>query len=72
MLKDKNPTQTVMSSILVLGMPYKLIDDGTELTSLISIVLRNGKQAKAIRASYDPKKNSNHSTTEEWIYYLCE
>ena len=71
-LTKKDPTQTVMSSLYVLGMPFKLLDTGTELRSLGSVVLRSGKEAQAIRASYDPKKNSNHSTTEEWIYYFDE
>ena len=61
-----------MSSLNVLGMPFKLLDEGTVLTALGSVVLRSGKQAQAIRASYDPRKHSNHSTTEEWIYYFDE
>ena len=69
-LTEKDPTQTVMSSLYVLGMPFKLLDAGTVLTTLESVVLRSGQQAKAIKANYNPKKNSNHSTTEEWIYYF--
>ena len=71
-LTEKDPTKTVMSSLYVLGMPFKLLDEGTVLTALGSVVLRSGKQAQAIRASYDPRKHSNHSTAEEWIYYFDE
>tara|TARA_B110000027_G_scaffold22057_1_gene23620 strand:+ start:1475 stop:2266 length:792 start_codon:yes stop_codon:yes gene_type:complete len=71
-LIEKDPTQTVMSSLYVLGMPFKLLDAGTVLTTLEPVILRNGQQAQAIKANYNPKKNSNHSTTEEWIYYFDE
>ena len=53
-------------------MPFKRLAAVTELTSLGSVVLRSGKQAEAILVNYDPKKNSNHFTTEEWIYYFDE
>ena len=71
-LTEKDPTQTVMSSLYVLGMPFKLLDAGTVLTALGSVILRSGQQAHAIKAVYNPKKNSNHSTAEEWIYYFGE
>ena len=71
-LTEKDPTHAVMSSLYVLGMPFKLLDSGTVLSSLESVVLRNGQKAQAIKANYDPKKNSNHSTSEEWIYYFDE
>lgn len=71
-LTEKDPTQTVMSSLYVLGMPFKLLDAGTVLTASGSVILRSGQQAHAIKANYNPEKNSNHSTTEEWIYYFDE
>ncbi len=53
-------------------MPFKLLDAGTVLTASGSVILRSGQQAHAIKANYNPEKNSNHSTTEEWIYYFDE
>ena len=40
----------------MVGIPLKLLDAGTELTSPESVVLRSSKQARALRVIYDPKK----------------
>jgi hypothetical protein len=69
-LSDKDPSQSVMSALYVIGMPFKLLDEGVKLTFLGHDTLRNGQLVDVIKASYDPINNQNHSTQEDWYYYF--
>ncbi len=69
-LTDSDPSATVMSAIYVLGMPYKLLDAGTNLTHMGVVTLENGAQADEIRATYNPAEHDNHSTQDVWYYYF--
>jgi len=62
--------QTVMSSLYVLGMPFKLLDPGVTLT-LESEVTIKGKKAHAVKATYSPLDHENHSTSDVWWYYFA-
>ena len=64
--------QSVMSSLYVLGMPFKLLDKGTNLNYRGTTVLDDSVQAEVIYASYSPIDNENHSTSDEWYYYFKE
>ncbi len=63
-------TETVMSAIYVLGMPFKLLDAGAYLTYSGTIVTEMGREADVIKATYDPAEHENHSTSDEWYYYF--
>ncbi len=62
--------ESVMSSLYVLGMPFKLMDPGTNLTYVGRANLRTGDEVDVIKATYAPDKHKNHSTTDEWYYYF--
>ena len=69
-LTEQDPTQTVMSAIYVLGMPFKLLDAGTYLKHNGRVTLEDGKEADEIRATYSPEEHENHSTQDVWYYYF--
>jgi hypothetical protein len=68
-LITKDPSQTVMSAIYTLGMPFKLLDDGAVLTYEGKTVI-DSIEADVIKATYDPDENENHSTQDVWYYYF--
>ncbi|MEQ9425038.1 MAG: DUF6503 family protein [Cyclobacteriaceae bacterium] len=68
-ITGSDPTETVMSAMYVLGMPFKLLDAGTNL-SFDGVVKMDGKQANSIKATYNPAENENHSTQDAWWYYF--
>ncbi len=70
MLSEQDPTETVMSAIYVLGMPFKLLDAGTTLEYTQTVTLESGKRADEIKATYNPQTHQNHSTTDQWYYYF--
>ncbi len=63
--------ETVLSAIYVLGMPFKLLDPGVQLSYEGKLQIGENV-ADAIRAGYDPNANENHSTTDLWWYYFDE
>ncbi len=63
--------QSVMSAIYVLGMPFKLLDQGVQLTYK-GITDIEGMTAHAIEARYSSEENENHSTNDLWWYYFGE
>ncbi|MDW3197526.1 MAG: hypothetical protein R8G66_34490 [Cytophagales bacterium] len=62
-------SQSVMSAIYVLGMPFKLLDEGVKLT-YEGTTNFEGFQAHAIEARYSSDENENHSTDDLWWYYF--
>lgn len=61
--------QSVMSAIYVLGMPFKLLDEGVSLT-YEGVTDFEGFSAHAIEARYSSDENENHSTDDLWWYYF--
>lgn len=62
--------ESVYSSLYVLGMPFKLLDAGTQLAYQGIETLRDGTAVDVIKATYDPGEHDNHSTVDEWYYYF--
>jgi len=62
--------ETVMSALYTLGMPYKLLDAGVELSYEGVDTLRDGTPVDVIKATYRPEKHENHSTSDVWWYYF--
>lgn len=63
--------QSVMSAIYVLGMPFKLLDEGVQLT-YEGVTDFEGFSAHAIEARYSSESHDNHSTDDLWWYYFDE
>ena len=62
--------QSVMSSLFVLGMPFKLMDEGVQLSYSGSRLFMDSVEADVIKAVYDPENVSNHSTSDIWWFYF--
>ncbi|WP_425236336.1 hypothetical protein [Ulvibacterium sp.] len=60
----------VNSSLYVVGMPFKLLDEGTVLTYEGPKLLNTTDTVHTIKATYEPKKHQNHSTKDEWWYHF--
>lgn len=61
--------QSVMSAIYVLGMPFKLLDEGVKL-NYMGLTDFESFSAHAIEARYSSDENDNHSTDDLWWYYF--
>ena len=60
---------TVFSALYVLGMPFKLLDGGVNLSYQGATTVK-GREADVINATYDPDNHDNHSTSDIWWYYF--
>ncbi len=61
---------TVNSAMYVLGMPFKLLDQGTILTYEGLKTISATDTVHTIKATYEPRKHSNHSTKDVWWYHF--
>jgi len=62
--------QNVMSGLYTLGMPFKLLDEGTSHNYEGTTSLKSGEEADVIKATYRPAEHQNHSTSDVWWYYF--
>ncbi len=62
--------KSINTSTYVIGMPYKLLDEGARLTYLGRKVLDSGSAVDIIQASYNPSNYKNHSSDHTWRYYF--
>jgi hypothetical protein len=60
----------VNSSLYVVGMPFKLLDNGTVLTYEGLKFPNVNDTLNIIKATYEPKKYQNHATKNEWWYHF--
>lgn len=67
--KGEKVSESALSALYVLGMPFKLKDPGTRL-SYEGREDFNGRPADVIRANYEPDVYGNHSTSDTWWYYF--
>ncbi len=60
------------SSLYVIGIPYKLLDEGVALSYAGKRTMEDGRVVDVVRASYDAVAHENHSSTDIWEYYFDE
>lgn len=61
--------RTINTSTYLLGMPFKLLDEGAEIQYGGQIAFQ-GKEVDVIKVHYDANKCENHSSTEFWEFYF--
>lgn len=61
---------TVLSATYVVSIPFKLLDEGVELTYLGRDTLEDGQAVQVIRGVFNPEEHENHSTPDIWWYYF--
>jgi len=67
---SENLIKAMNTSTYVIGMPFKLLDPGVEISYEGELFLENETLVDVIKVSYDPVKNKNHSTADVWKYYF--
>ncbi len=65
----KSARESFMSSYYVLFLPFKLIDPGVNL-SYEGTTDIDDKKADILKASYAPATHANHSTDDEWSFFI--
>lgn len=62
--------KTMNSATYVVAIPFKLLDPGVTLTYEGTQVLADNREAHILAAKYDSSTHDNHSTSDEWRYYI--
>ena len=70
--KPESLKNTILSSTFVIGIPFKLLDKGVELSYDGIDSLRTGKKVHVIKAVYNPSTHNNHSKPDTWWHYFDE
>lgn len=61
---------TVLSASFVISLPFKLLDEGAELTYAGKDTLDRGQEVEVLQVVYNPETNANHSTPDIWWHYF--
>ena len=61
---------SVLSATFVISIPYKLLDEGVELSYAGLDTLEDNQVVEVLKASYAPEKHNNHSTSDIWWHYF--
>ena len=62
--------KAINSSTYVIGIPFKLLDPGAEISYEGQQALPDGQMADVLTVSYNAEKHENHSSTDVWKYYF--
>jgi hypothetical protein len=68
--KTKALNTSVVTSLFVIGVPFKMLDKGAILSHEGTDVLEDGQKVEVIKAVYNPTLNKNHTTPDIWWYYF--
>lgn len=63
---------SVITSLFVIGIPFKMMDQGVKLNYVGTDKLEDGKTVNVIQALYNPTANPHHTTPDIWWYYFDE
>jgi len=63
---------SIMASTFVIGIPFKLLDEGTALSYEGIQTMANGKRVHAVKAIYNAADYSNHTKSDIWWHYFDE
>lgn len=70
--ESEKAKKSFFSNYYVLLLPFKLLDEGTQLSYDGKKKLPGGGTADVIKATYDPGSNKNHSTSDDWYLFFDE
>ena len=60
----------INTSTYVIGLPYKLLDPGAEITYAGERTMDTGQVVDVLRVSYSPAQHGNHSSADTWYFYF--
>lgn len=58
------------TSLFVISVPFKMMDQGVTLSYEGSDILEDGKKVEVIKGVYNPDKFANHNKPDTWWYYF--
>lgn len=61
---------SVEAATFVIGVPFKLMDEGVTLKYEGTQQMLNGKQVHVVKANYHPQQFSTHSKSDIWWHYF--
>lgn len=61
---------TVLAATFVMGVPFKLMDEGAALSYDGIHTMLNGKEVHTVKAIYNPDQYANHSKSDIWWHYF--
>lgn len=70
--KTSSLKNNVLAATFVMGIPFKIMDEGTKLTYEGIQTLNNGKKAHIVKATYDPSNFKHHTKSDIWWHYFEE
>ena len=69
-IDQRSTINNVLSATFVISIPFKLLDQGVELSYAGPDTLEDGQVVEVIKAVYDPAEHENHSTPDVWHHYF--
>ena len=66
----QNLTNTVLSSVFVVEIPYNLLNPGANISYAGQDTLEEGQVVDVIQVVFDPEAHSNHTTPDTWNLYF--
>lgn len=61
---------SILASTFVIGIPFKLMDEGVALAYDGTKTLPNDKKVHVVKATYDPVNYEQHSKADIWWHYF--
>jgi len=61
---------SVLSATFVISLPFKLLDEGVQLSHMGTKVIENGLEVEVLKAVYNAKQHDNHSNQDIWELYF--
>jgi len=61
---------SVLAATFVMGVPFKLMDEGVSLSYEGLQTMQNGKEVHSVKATYNPTEYDNHSKSDIWWHYF--
>ena len=63
---------SIYASTFVIGVPFKLLDEGAQLSYEGTKMLASGKKVHVIKAVYNPAAYKKHTKADVWWHYFDE
>ena len=67
---DAALAKAINTSTYVIGIPFKLLDPGPQITYEGEFTTEDGRVLDVLRVAYDAAQHANHSTSDVWKYYF--
>lgn len=61
---------SVLSASFVISIPFKLLDEGAEISYAGTDTLEEGQAVEVLKVVYRPDQHANHSTPDTWWHYF--